>query len=74
MARQVTFSDITDQRTLTESANTATDDIPETPTVLLDRAQQHATNVVTELFPDLPVEPTDCDLHLGSLYKWNPSP
>jgi SprT-like protein len=37
MARQVTFSDSTDQRTLTESANTTTDDTPETPTALLDR-------------------------------------
>jgi hypothetical protein len=28
MARQLTFSDLTDQRTLTESANAATDDTP----------------------------------------------
>jgi SprT-like protein len=56
MTRQLTFSDITDQRTLTESSNATTDDTPETPTALLDRAQQHATNVAAEHFPDLPVE------------------
>ncbi|MFH5802210.1 SprT-like domain-containing protein [Haladaptatus sp. CMAA 1911] len=56
MTRQLMFSDITDQRTLTESANAATDDTPETPTVLFDRARQHATNIATEHFPDLPVE------------------
>ncbi len=56
MARQVTVSDSTDQRTLTESANAATDDTSETPTALLDRARQHATNVATEHFQDLPVE------------------
>ena len=45
MVRQLTFSDITDQRTLTENASTVTDDTPETPTALLGRARQHATNV-----------------------------
>ena len=59
MTRQVTFSDITDQRTLTGSADTVTDDTPETPTVLLDRARQHATNVAAEHFPELPVETID---------------
>ncbi|MCO8245428.1 hypothetical protein [Haladaptatus sp. AB643] len=62
MARQLTFSDITDQRTLTESANTATDETPETPTALLDRAQQHATTVAAEHFPDLPVETIDWEV------------
>jgi hypothetical protein len=57
MARQLTLSDITDQRTLTESADTTTDDTPETPTVLLDRAQQHAVNVVTEHFPEIYTHP-----------------
>ncbi|GAA0236606.1 SprT-like domain-containing protein [Haladaptatus pallidirubidus] len=56
MARQLTVSEITDQQTLTESANAVTDDTPETPTALLDRAQQHATNVAAVHFPDLPVE------------------
>ncbi|WP_266080779.1 hypothetical protein [Haladaptatus caseinilyticus] len=55
----MTVSDITDQQTLTESANAATDDTPVTPTALLDRAQQHATNVAAEHFPDLPVETID---------------
>ncbi len=32
------------------------DNIPETPTALLDRAQAHATNVAAEHFPDLPIE------------------
>ena len=40
-------------------ANTATDDTPETPTALLDRAQQHAANVAAEHFPDLPVDAID---------------
>jgi hypothetical protein len=62
MARQVTVSEITAQRTLTESANAATDDTPETPTALLDRAQQHATNVATEHFPDLPVDTIDWEV------------
>ena len=35
MARQVTFSDITDQRTLTESADVTVDDSPELPVVVL---------------------------------------
>ncbi|WP_435158823.1 hypothetical protein [Haladaptatus sp. DFWS20] len=56
MTRQLTVSAIIDQRTLTESANAVTDDTPETPTALLDRARQHATNVAAEHFPDLPVE------------------
>ncbi|WP_435158697.1 hypothetical protein [Haladaptatus sp. DFWS20] len=47
----MTVSDSTDQRTLTESANAVTDDTPETATALLDRAQQHATNVAAEHFP-----------------------
>ncbi|WP_227380410.1 hypothetical protein [Haladaptatus halobius] len=55
MARQVTFSEITDQRTLTKSAKAAADDTHETPTGLLNRAQQHATNVAAEHFPDLPI-------------------
>ncbi len=62
MARQLTFSDITDQRTLTESADAPTDDTPETPTALLDRAQQHARNVATEHFPELPVETIDWEV------------
>ncbi len=37
MARQVPVSDITNQRTLTESADTTTDDTPETPVGPLDR-------------------------------------
>ncbi|WP_076431014.1 hypothetical protein [Haladaptatus litoreus] len=36
-----------------------TDDTPETPTALLDRAEQHATNVAAEHFSDLPVETID---------------
>ncbi|SIR98759.1 hypothetical protein SAMN05421858_5008 [Haladaptatus litoreus] len=51
MARQVTLTDITDQRTLTKSANAATDNAPEAPTALLDRAQQHAPNVATNTSP-----------------------
>ncbi|MFH5801049.1 SprT-like domain-containing protein [Haladaptatus sp. CMAA 1911] len=58
----MTYSDITNQRTLTESADAATDDTPETPTALLDRAQQHATNVAAEHFPDLPVEELDWEI------------
>jgi SprT-like protein len=57
MTRQLTFSDITDQRTLTESADAATDDTPETSTALLNRAQQHAVNVVTEYFPEIYTHP-----------------
>ena len=44
MTRQVTFSVDTDQRTLTENANTATDDTPEGNT------QQHATDIAAEYF------------------------
>ncbi|WP_435158855.1 SprT-like domain-containing protein [Haladaptatus sp. DFWS20] len=55
MARQTTLSDVATQRTLTESAKPATDDTSETPTDLLDRAQQHATNVAAEHFPELPI-------------------
>lgn len=51
MVRQLTFSDITDQRTLTKSAKTETDDTPETPTGPLDRTRQHATTVAAEYFP-----------------------
>ena len=39
-----------------------TDDTPETPTALLDRAQQHAMNVATEHFPDLPVEAIESEM------------
>jgi SprT-like protein len=39
-----------------------TDDIPETPTALLDRAQEHATNVAAEHFPDLPIEAIDWEV------------
>jgi hypothetical protein len=59
MERQLTFSEITDQRTLTESTKPATDDTPETLTVLLVRAQQHTTNVEVEHLPDLRVETVD---------------
>ncbi|SIR98830.1 Predicted Zn-dependent metalloprotease, SprT family [Haladaptatus litoreus] len=62
MACQLTFSDITDQRTLMESANAATDDTPETPTGLLDRAQQHAADIATKHFPDLPVKAIDWEV------------
>ncbi|WP_458188880.1 hypothetical protein [Haladaptatus sp. NG-WS-4] len=62
MARQVTFSDITNQRTLMQSADTTTDNTPETPTALLDRAQQHAMNVATEHFTDLPIEAIDWEV------------
>jgi SprT-like protein len=62
MARQLTFSDVTDQGMLTESAKAATDDTPETATALFDRAQQHATNVAAEHFPDLPVEAIDWEV------------
>ena len=62
MVRQLTFTDITDQRTLTESADATTDDIPETPTALLDRAQQHAVDVATEHFPGLPVDTIDWEI------------
>ena len=60
--REITVSDIIDQRTLTESANTVTDDTLETPTDLLDRARQHATNVAAEHFPDLAVETNDWEI------------
>ena len=62
MTRQLTFSDITDQRTLTESADATTDDIPGTPTALLDRAQQHVADVATEHFPGLPIEAIDWEI------------
>ncbi|WP_266083079.1 hypothetical protein [Haladaptatus caseinilyticus] len=62
MTHQLRFSEITDQRTLTESANTTTDDTPETPTALLDRAQQHAMNVAAEHFPNLPIETIDWEV------------
>ena len=62
MARQLTFTDITDQRTLIESANAVTDNTPETPTALLDRARQHATSVANDHFPDLPVEAIDWEV------------
>ncbi|SIR99043.1 SprT-like family protein [Haladaptatus litoreus] len=62
MERQLTVSDITDQRTLTERTDTTTNDTPETPTALLDRAKQHATNVAAEHFPDLPVETIDWEV------------
>ncbi|WP_435158578.1 hypothetical protein [Haladaptatus sp. DFWS20] len=45
MARQLVVSDITDQQTLTESANTATDDTPERNT------QQHAADIAAEYVP-----------------------
>ncbi|SIR96235.1 hypothetical protein SAMN05421858_4778 [Haladaptatus litoreus] len=45
MARQVTFSDITGQRTLTENADA-------TPTIhLRDNTQQHAADIAAEYFP-----------------------
>jgi SprT-like protein len=50
------------QRTLPESASTVTDNTPETPTALLDRARQHATNIAVEHFPDLPVEIIDWEV------------
>lgn len=56
------FSDITDQRTLTKSADITTNDTLETPTDLLDRAQQHAADVATGHFPDLPVEAIDWEV------------
>jgi hypothetical protein len=62
MTHQLTFSDITDQRTLTESADAATDDTPETPTALLDRAQQHAMNVAAEHFPEPPVDTNEWEV------------
>ncbi|WP_231187268.1 SprT-like domain-containing protein [Haladaptatus sp. DYF46] len=62
MTRQLTFLDITDQRTLTESANATTDDTPETSTAPLDRARQHATNVAAEHFPELPIEAIDWEV------------
>ena len=63
MTRQVTFSDITNQRTLTESANTATDDTPEEST------QQHTADIAAEYFvgrlglsPRAKIdEPKECD-------------
>lgn len=61
MSRQFTVSDMTDQRTLTENANAATDDTPETPTALLDRAQ-HVADVATKHFPDLPIEAIDWEV------------
>ena len=62
MVGHVTFSNITDQRTLTETANAATDDTPETPTALIDRAQQPTTNVAAEHFLELPVETIDWEI------------
>lgn len=59
---QSTLSDITDQRTLKESSDAATDDTSETPTALLDRAQQHATNVAAAHFPELPVDAIEWDI------------
>ena len=61
MVRHVMVSDITDQRTLTKSANAVTDDTPETATVLLDSAQQPATNAA-EHFPGLPVETNNWEI------------
>ncbi|GAA0254538.1 hypothetical protein [Haladaptatus pallidirubidus] len=60
MARQLTVSDTTDQRTLTESADTASDDTPETPMGLLAQAQEYMIDVATEHFLDLPVKAIDC--------------
>ncbi|WP_227377853.1 hypothetical protein [Haladaptatus halobius] len=52
----------TDHRTLTESANVASDDTPETPAVLLEQVKQHAADVVAEYFPNLPVEAIDWEV------------
>ncbi|MFH5801622.1 hypothetical protein [Haladaptatus sp. CMAA 1911] len=41
MARQVTFLEIINKRTLMEGTDTSTDGTPEPPTVLLEQAQQH---------------------------------
>ncbi|WP_266082570.1 hypothetical protein [Haladaptatus caseinilyticus] len=40
---------------LSESTD-ATDDTPETPMAILDRARQHTADVATEHFPELPIE------------------
>ncbi|WP_266080596.1 hypothetical protein [Haladaptatus caseinilyticus] len=72
MAQRLMFSDITNQRTLTESTNTETDDTPETPTALLDQARQHATNVATEHFPELPVNAIDWEVSRRAKGKQGP--
>jgi SprT-like protein len=48
MVHQVTVSDITDQRTLTESTKAALDDTPETLIILLNRERTHAADIATE--------------------------
>ncbi|WP_458190960.1 SprT-like domain-containing protein [Haladaptatus sp. NG-WS-4] len=80
MERQVPFSEITDQRTLTECAVVSTernDDTPTTERVLLDRAQAHAANVAAEHFPDLPIgaiewEVSHCVKRQAGVTKYNP--
>jgi predicted SprT family Zn-dependent metalloprotease len=54
-----------------------TDDIPETPAALLDRARQHAADVATEHFPELPVEAINWEIshrqRQAGVTKYNPT-
>jgi hypothetical protein len=59
---QITVSDSTGRRPLTENANAATDDTPETPTALLDQTRRDAPTVSGEQFLDLPTEGIDRDV------------
>jgi hypothetical protein len=59
MARQLTVSDGTDQRMLTECANVAIDDISETPAILLTRAQAYAADIAAKHFLGFPIEMID---------------
>jgi SprT-like protein len=78
---QSTLSDITDQRTLTESATAATD-CDDTPTIerdLLDRVQAHAANVAAEYFPNLPVDTIEWEIskrakRQAGATKYDPAP
>ncbi len=55
MFHQLTFSASTDQRMLTECANVAIDNIPETPAILLTRAQAHV-DIAAKRSLDFPIE------------------
>ncbi|WP_227377904.1 SprT family zinc-dependent metalloprotease [Haladaptatus halobius] len=65
MSRQLTFSDVAAQRTLSEMTVTTAvgdDTAPTTRAGLLDRARQHAATVAADHFPALPVERIDWEI------------
>ncbi|SIR88959.1 hypothetical protein SAMN05421858_4377 [Haladaptatus litoreus] len=66
MVRRLTFSDITDQRTLTECADapTESDDTPTTERALFDRAQAHAADVAAAHFLSLLVDTIEWDISM----------